>query len=343
MRYWIKNRSLREAQKHAAAAERQQRLLETMTSQVKMDDSVTSWRSKDSVKAYMAKQREMLETQVPSRSDDDVGRMKRKKDRGHRSKHKKEQAIMAKQQQKLLELQLAQLEIDSQPTTESNSTVGGCEFDHGLAFYDYDDYVSVHDFVKDFVKAYNDSICQGCFLGTSLIAAYHATKKKFAKEWKDATKLHMIVSYLSAWGTDHVLSGDYSVACSFAVFANVFEQYAAVLEKNQLAMDLKAAENLSDANHHTLIRFFRKHIPCSCLDVIHEEEKCSAKLLSMNADETLSTCSLEVVNTVREEDLMFKDSDDSCPPKTPDEQLRSGKYAEALAEVCRILVEIKTN
>ena len=79
---------------------------------------------------------------------------KRGKDTGmaaQRSKRKPEKQQTKilwtrKQQQELLEAQLAQLEIDSQPTTDSNSSFNSdetCECEHGLASYDYDDYVSV--------------------------------------------------------------------------------------------------------------------------------------------------------------------------------------------------------
>ena len=206
MKYWIKSKSEElkskaEQQQAAAAAavEQQQRLLETKIAQVKADKPTKRRHRKDKDKSYTAQQRQEEVLQAPhvgwSRTDGDdkssssSRKHKRKKDKGkeaHRSKRKEKQQQQAamQQQQELLEAQLAQLEIDSQPTTASNSTYNTEECEHGLALYDYDDYVSVHDFVKDFVDAYNDSISLGDGLGQSLIAAYHATKEEYANLWK---------------------------------------------------------------------------------------------------------------------------------------------------------------
>ena len=88
---------------------------------------------------------------------------------------------------------------------------------------------------------------------------------------KDFKKMNMIVSYLSAWGTDYIINGDPWNACSFAVFSNVFKQYAAILLKTQSAMDWNAVKELNEADEDTLINFFREHIPCSCLDDADEK------------------------------------------------------------------------
>lgn len=195
-----------------------------------------------------------------------------------------------KQQRELLDAQLAQLEIDSQPTTDSNSSFNSdetCECEHGLASYDYDDYVSVHDFVKDFVEAYNHSISERNSLGESFIAAYRVSKEEYAHLWKDTETLDMVVSYLSAWGTDHLLNADHWNACSFAMFANVFQQYSAILLKSQSAIDWKLIKELNDADDDTLASFFRGHIPCSCLDGSTKKTKCR-ELIVEPVDETPS-------------------------------------------------------
>lgn len=215
--------------------------------------------------------------------------------RSKRKPEKQQTTILwtRKQQQELLEAQLAQLEIDSQPTTDSNSSFNSdetCECEHGLASYDYDDYVSVHDFVKDFVEAYNHSISERNSLGESFIAAYRVSKEQYAHLWKDTETLGMVVSYLSAWGTNHLLNADHWNACSFAMFANVFQQYAAILLKSQSTIDWKLIKELNEADEDTLTSFFRGHIPCSCLDGSKKKIKCS-ELMVEPVDETSSICS----------------------------------------------------
>ncbi len=95
--------------------------------------------------------------------------------------------------------------------------------------------------------------------------------------WEDAAKLKQVVSYCVAKGTQGILDEndllDASIHASFAYF---FEQHSAMhLEKTQSSMNLpKLCEMFKfKTDSRTLLSFFRKRIPCKCLDKKYEEFK----------------------------------------------------------------------
>jgi hypothetical protein len=73
-------------------------------------------------------------------------------------------------------------------------------------------------FLQTFVNEFDGSA--GNFL-----AAYHATKEKYAEVWNDPGKTKFVVSYLLTCGTSKILAGHVQIASKYAALANYFEQY----------------------------------------------------------------------------------------------------------------------
>jgi hypothetical protein len=80
-------------------------------------------------------------------------------------------------------------------------------------------------------------------------------------------------------GTDHILNGCDVDAAQGASFAYYFYQHIAVyLEKTQPEIKWHRITDYSSCDPHTLLSFYRKHIPCSCLDEMYEEVKSIPKM-----------------------------------------------------------------
>ena len=74
-------------------------------------------------------------------------------------------------------------------------------------------------------------------------------------------------------GADEILKGEYDYARECAIIARYFEQFiAVVLKRIQATIKFNKVEEVS-LDLHTLVKFFRHRIPCSCLDEKYEEVK----------------------------------------------------------------------
>ncbi|KAK1734213.1 hypothetical protein QTG54_014980 [Skeletonema marinoi] len=127
-----------------------------------------------------------------------------------------------------------------------------------------------------------------------LIAAEDATMDKFADVWNNSAKMEIAISSLLSMGTEYVLcvlDGNYVSARDFATFARYFEQHVAVkLHQTQALVNFPkicetyhvAGSPFDKQKHpsdlHTLVKFFRKRIPCCCLDEKYEEVKGVTKM-----------------------------------------------------------------
>jgi hypothetical protein len=77
--------------------------------------------------------------------------------------------------------------------------------------------------------------------------------------------MKLFVSYCLDSGTDAVLDGKDDVARIYASVAFYVEKKIARFEINYKMVELYYADE------HTLVQFFRKRIPCSCLDEKYKE------------------------------------------------------------------------
>ena len=165
-----------------------------------------------------------------------------------------------------LAAQMRQLEIDEQK----------CK--HGCDPFPSQDNLSVQ-----FITAFRNSFREaddGCTrLSVCLAAAKNATLDKFAALWNDAAEMEVAISQFLFVGTHQYLGGQYDNARDIATFVRYFEQHIAVELKQTQA--LIHWPKITDANHaddHTLVKFFRRRIPCSCLDEKYEEVKSITKM-----------------------------------------------------------------
>jgi len=143
------------------------------------------------------------------------------------------------------------------------------------------------DFSSEFILAFREAFygvaneggaalsdCLFC-----LIAAEDATKDKFAEVWNDSAKMEIAISLLLCIGTDHILEDNFDYARDCASIARYLEEYiAVVLKQTQAVMNWPKINEVYEADLHTLVKFFRKRIPCCCLDEKYEEVKCTPKM-----------------------------------------------------------------
>ena len=116
-------------------------------------------------------------------------------------------------------------------------------------------------------------------LAACLEVADKATLDKFADVWNDSVKMKIVISMYLFNGTQDVLENNYDNANQHATFARYFEQHIAVeLEQSQALVNWPKVDDTYDADEHTLVKFFRKRIPCSCLDEKYEEVKHITKM-----------------------------------------------------------------
>lgn len=127
-------------------------------------------------------------------------------------------------------------------------------------------------FVEKFRVALNEGFCRGHPITACLIYAKDATWHEFADVWHDSAKLDIAITFLLRVGTQHLLAGNYFHARCGATIARFFEQYKAVeLKQSQALPNWIKVEEMHHADVHTVVKFFRQRIPCSCLtDMYHQ-------------------------------------------------------------------------
>ena len=137
-----------------------------------------------------------------------------------------------------------------------------------------DDRKIYDDFINDFSKTF---LSRGDMkVWASLTAAYKATQtEKYAEVY--ASKLETVVSILLSNGTQRILNGDNHLAEVDAFLANYFENtnWAVLLKQETVPTNNWGAVGVEVASGdiHTLVKFYRKRIPCSCLDKKYKEVK----------------------------------------------------------------------
>ena len=105
------------------------------------------------------------------------------------------------------------------------------------------------------------------------------TKEIYAAVWEDVAKMEAVVSYCVAIGTDRILDGKDCYARRAARFACFFEQILATsMQKKQPVINTQKVLELNCADNHTLVKYFRKRIPCKCLDEKYKQFKSVTKM-----------------------------------------------------------------
>ncbi len=182
------------------------------------------------------------------------------------AKAKESQAAVAANQRQgeSLEAQMQMLQI-------SHSHGSSMKCGHG-----WTDEISpiCHEFIKTFIDEF---LSKGSALESFKAADMATALEKFDEVY--STKLESIVSILVAVGTESYLDGDNVTAQMFAVVSSYFEELIAVdIEKTKAVLCWAKVCELHGADEHTLASYYRKRIPCSCLDEKYEEVKSVKKI-----------------------------------------------------------------
>ena len=111
----------------------------------------------------------------------------------------------------------------------------------------------------------------------ALITAKHATKEVYPDVYD--SKLDTVISVFLSYGTQCILDEDNSEAKLYASFACYFCYFEKMcLRKTPPITNITKLPELYDADEHTLVSFYRKRIPCSCLDEKYKEVKSVKKM-----------------------------------------------------------------
>ena len=176
-------------------------------------------------------------------------------------------------QQRLLAEQMQQLQLgNSNFLSTSGSDATKCY--HGFKEMDN----TCIDFVIAFRNAVHEADKRGESTSQSLVEAKNATMDKFADVWNDSANMEIVMSYYLSHGTESIIEGNYGYAHECAAFARYMEQRTAVvLHQTQAIINWSKVEAMS-ADEHTRVKFFRKRIPCKCLDKKYDEVKTITKM-----------------------------------------------------------------
>ncbi len=150
--------------------------------------------------------------------------------------------------------------------------------DHGLDSLSYDVEKICLDFIHAFIDVFisKDSVS----VVDKFITAIQVTGEEFDEVY--SSKLETVVSIILCSGTRCVLDGqdhynDY--ARFYASLACHFEEMKAVwVCKSKAAPNWAKIIEMCGADDHTLVAYYRKRIPCPCLDKIYEEVKSVKKM-----------------------------------------------------------------
>lgn len=126
-------------------------------------------------------------------------------------------------------------------------------------------------FIQAFEKEYNTSMGGKCPCEVCSEIAISRAWSRLRDMYEDVAapaKLECVVSHYAWKGTQAILSGDIVDARACANFAFYFHNV-----NTRSTPDPSRRFELMSADEHTLVRFFKKRIPCSCLDELYKKVK----------------------------------------------------------------------
>ena len=172
------------------------------------------------------------------------------------------------------------LEAGAGEKKESPKTKGKiirpCQCGHG--YVPGEDHFTIDGFAQTFWSTFNQRE-NFCNLAERMRAAYEAVHEKYPGTPQDTYKVKLVVALYLSQGTQMVLQGDLQSARLFAFLAYHFQDYIAVyLDENKATIDTLKQVELLRTDEHTLVKYLRKNIPCSCLDEKYKEVKSVTKM-----------------------------------------------------------------
>ncbi len=128
-------------------------------------------------------------------------------------------------------------------------------------------------FVHAFNRAFAAARGSNASLSQCLTAAQSVTMLEFADVWSDSAKMKSAMSFFLFSGTQYILKGYYNYARENATIIRFMEQHIAVRLKQTPLFNWPKIFETYQADMHSLVKFFRHRIPCSCLNDKYEEVK----------------------------------------------------------------------
>ena len=260
-------------------------------------------RAQDGISTYRhsrrLSRRVVLHTLSSQRKQRIMPSRKKKKAKGKARKvakaAKEAKVAKAKEEESRAVVQDESLEAQMQRLTISAESPKLCK--HGIPQLSPDEGKIFKDFLNEFFDAFlpeaeGDRIV---WPSSSSIAAYYTATHQAdvmdafgaaliatrGEQYNEIyiSKLDKVISFLLYNGTQFILDGNNSHAKLFASIACFFEDYMVVEGDGTKAIFRWAKINeLLSADDHTLVQYYRKRIPCSCLDEKYKEVKSVKKM-----------------------------------------------------------------
>jgi hypothetical protein len=137
------------------------------------------------------------------------------------------------------------------------------------------------DFMYEFIKLHESHPSRNML--SRQLDCFAGTHQKFQKEMGEKSNVKCIKSYFLAAGARNIIDANYDFARFNASCAQVFSSVMSLMRQGTAfpEKDSKKLSKLAElqvADEHTLVQFYKKQIPCSCLDERHEEVKSITKM-----------------------------------------------------------------
>ena len=129
---------------------------------------------------------------------------------------------------------------------------------------------------KDFIDTFTATFFSEVNVVKGLRTATDTTLEEYEEIY--VSKLDTVVSIFLCNGTQYILDGNNGRAKLYASFACYFENFMVCLRETQAVLNWTKVLELESADDHTLVSYYRKHIPCSCLDQKYKEVKSVKKM-----------------------------------------------------------------
>jgi hypothetical protein len=131
-------------------------------------------------------------------------------------------------------------------------------------------------FIKTFSRKFSSEVSRrGENLAACTEVAINAVEEKYPNVWNDPSKLKLVVTDFLCTATHYVLQGDVVSARLIASMAAYFEGIVAAKRGEKVNQDAKTTTlvEICGCDDHTLVKYLRRRIPCSCLDEMYKEVK----------------------------------------------------------------------
>jgi len=187
---------------------------------------------------------------------------------------KKQSAVGANNEQQALGAQIQRLQLQDLFSEHDDDTTGD-DCLHGHTLLPEDDVA--HQFMKSFMGHYYDAVnADGRKLGPDKFhAAIKATDEDLGiQTTENEVRMDWVLSFLYGLGAQFILDDSESRARMHAEIACFFE----LLKCATFGTEQPEFFETQIADIHTLVSFYRKKIPCSCLDEKYEEVKSVSKV-----------------------------------------------------------------